>query len=355
MRTRRVPLGATLLSNRQDLHPFMKKTISALALIFVVSCGSSGPQSTPGTPTQPTPPAPAPPVNTWSVVGTLVDTTARQAISGATVAPSWDLTSVQTGSDGGFELGAVANPPTNPYRLTVSGSDLVSRELWITWQRGSRAGITIDAIRNRAPFNMEFYRQLVRGTYDNDGPHPVFRWMDSPRFYLKTVDQNGRPIEPEVLAIVREALPRAVHEFSAGVLSAVLETGTETRSSAGGWINVDILRDPNQRSTCGRALVGANPGTITLYNDVCSCGSNKIPGSVVVHEVGHAMGFFHVPDRNSVMYPFDPGSCPSGILSAAEKFHAAIAYTRPRGNRDPDIDPPNGPFLRPTQGILVER
>jgi hypothetical protein len=334
----------------------MKRTALALALLLMIACGGGSQTSTPAPPTQPTPPpTPPQPVNTWSVAGTLVDTTGRQAVPGATIAPSWDLASVQSGADGGYELGAVANPPTTPYKLTVSGSDLVSRELWVTWQRGPRTGVTIDAIRNRAPFNMEFYRQFVRGTYDNDGPHPVFRWMESPSFYLKTVDQNGRAVEPEVLAIVREALPRAVREFSAGVLSATVESGTETRASAAGWINVNIVRDPNERTVCGRASIGANPGTITLFNDVCNCGSNKIPGSVVVHEVGHALGFFHVPDRNSVMFPFIPGSCPSGILSPAEKFHAAIAYSRPRGNRDPDIDPSNGSFLGPTMGILVER
>ena len=64
-------------------------------------------------------------------------------------------------------------------------------------------------------------------------------------------------------------------------------------------------------------------GVHHLNNDICSCGSNKIPGALVMHEVGHALGYFHVPDRNSVMYPFIPGNCPSGQLSAAEKVHAA--------------------------------
>jgi hypothetical protein len=185
------------------------------------------------------------------------------------------------------------------------------------------------------------------------GPYANFRWMESPRFYLKTVDENNRPIEPEVLAVVREALGRGVSEYSAGRLSAAaIETGTQARAEAAGWINVNIERK-NDGRTCGLAYIGANPGTITLFNDLCSCGSIKIPGAVVMHEVGHALGFFHVADRNSVLYPFAPGNCPPGTLSAAEKFHAGIAYSRPRGNRDPDIDPPAGSFVTAETGVRI--
>jgi hypothetical protein len=89
---------------------------------------------------------------------------------------------------------------------------------------------------------------------------------------------------------------------------------------------------------------------------VCGCGSNKIPGAIVLHEVGHALGFFHVPDDRSVMYPFVPGSCPPGELSPAERYHAAIAYSRPRGNAEPDKDPPSNGFLaRWNPRILADR
>jgi hypothetical protein len=296
-------------------------------------------------------------VNSWSVAGTLLDTVGRQPVAGATVSPTWELAAVQTTGDGVYELGAAANPPTNPYRLTISGSDLLSREVWVSWQRGPRTGVVFDAIRDRAPFSLDFYRQLVRGTYDYpERMYANFRLMDPPKFYLKTIDQNGRPVEPEVLAVVQEALGRAVREFTGGAMSAAaLETGTDTRAQATGWINVDIRRDPNERTTCGFANIGANPGLITLNNDVCSCGSNKIPGALVVHEVGHALGFFHVSDRNSVMYPFLPGNCPPGQLSAAKKVHGAIAYSRPRGNRDPDTDPSTGQLATPQATITMYR
>jgi hypothetical protein len=178
--------------------------------------------------------------------------------------------------------------------------------------------------------------------------------MEAPRFYLKTVDQDGRPVEPEVLVVVLDALGRAVPAFTGGRMAASIETGTSVRPETDGWINIDVIRDRDQRQSCGRAFVGRNPGLVTLYNDVCSCGSNKIPGALVMHEVGHALGFFHVNDRDSVMHPIDSGRCPPGRLSAAESFHSAIAYSRPRGNVDPDSDPSSSHFIT-VPAILATR
>ena len=310
---------------------------AAAALLGAVGCGGSSS----GTPTTPSAPAPPPvPVNTWALAGTVVDTVGRQGISAASVAPSWDLGPVSADAAGGYMLTAVASPP-NPYKLTVSADGFVTREQWVSWQAGPRSGITLDLIRNSAPFSMEFYRQLVRGTYDQEGaPWGVLRWREAPRFYFKTLDQRGRPLERDVVTYIRDALTRAVPEFTGGLYAATVETGTETRPDTDGWINVLVRYDRSERSTCGTAFVGRNPGEITLIiNDVCSCGSIKVPGSVVLHEVGHALGFFHVPDKRSVMYPWAPGNCPSGNLSPAERYHAAIAYQRPRGNTDPDNDP----------------
>jgi hypothetical protein len=318
-------------------------SVAAFACLVTVACsGGSGGSS--GTPTTPTPPTtPTTPTNNWTINGTVTDTVSGAPIGNASIAPSWNLAAVTAGGDGAFQLGSPANPPTTPYDLTVSAGGFLTRKQWVTWQQGQRNGISLDLIRLSAPFSMDFYKQLVRGTFDYETDvWPVLRLNASPKFYVKTVEPSGRSVEPEVLSVVLAALQRAVPAFTGGKLSAAaIETGTETRGDVPGWINVLIVREPASDS-CGLAYIGREAGEITLNNDLCGCGSNKIPGELVMHEVGHALGFFHVNDTNSVMNPTSPIRCGAVDLSPAERYHSAIAYSRPRGNTDPDQDPSSG-------------
>lgn len=331
--------------------------VSAL-LLLVVSCGGGGGSPAVTTPTTPTTPGPpATPTNTWTVSGQVVALGSSQGVGGATLAPGWSLASVVADAAGNFQLGDVANPPSTPFPVTVSATGMISHDVWITWAKGLRAGVNFDLIRNAPPFSMDFYKQFVRGSYDQpNAPWYVLRWETAPSFYVKTTDQTGRPIEPEVMTRVLDAIRQAVPAYTAGRYAvAALETGADARPQAPDWINVDIRRDPAEKRVCGYAYIGANPGSITLNDDVCSCGSNKIPGAVTMHEVGHALGFFHVSDRSSLMYPFIAGDCPAGALSAAESYHAGVAYSRPRGNTDPDHDPSSGAAIAGLHPLILAR
>lgn len=246
----------------------------------------------------------------------------------------------QTDAAGAFRLGSNTNPEFTPHAFTVDAPGFLARRAYVRWQAGLRENISVDLISTAAPFSLDFYRAFVRDTHDEPaGMQPLRRWTTNPRFYVRSADQNGRAIEPEVMTVVLGTIPEAVRQFTGGRLSvAQLESGPETRAPAAGWIAVNIIRDMSL-PYCGIAYVAQDPGDITLVNDRCNCGSVKISGGLVAHEVGHALGFYHVPGDRNVMFDTHPAGCPAGNLSEAERFHAAIAYQRPPGNRDPDLDP----------------
>jgi hypothetical protein len=254
---------------------------------------------------------------------------------------------VQTNASGEFEIRSPVNPQFTPYRATVTAAGYLTREAYITWAP-SRTDVTIDLIRNAAPFVLSFYRELVRNAFDApNNLEIVRRWITNPNLYITTADQNGRPIEPEVLALVVPTARRAVSDWTSGRLQAgITETGPSNRPDEPGWIVIEIVRD-DSAPFCGRAFVGRDPGRVTLVNDRCACGSTKISGDLVMHEMGHALGFWHVRNRSSVMFPVDLGGCPSGRLNPSERHHAAIAYARPVGNSDVDEDPISGAFVTP--------
>jgi hypothetical protein len=233
---------------------------------------------------------------------------------------------------------------------SVSGGNLLTHSGYLT--AGTTRTANFDAIAQDATFDLGFYRQLVRDQFSTGSLYTLLRWTTNPNIYLRTVDSTtGRAVEPEVLALVVDWAQRSVPLWTGGRLRVgTVETGTADRPDTRDWIVVDFIRDAT-KNYCGQSFVGRNPGRVTLNNDRCNCGSTKVPAGTVLHELGHALGFFHVSDRGSIMYPRDPGGCPAPGLSLAEQRHSAIAYSRPNGNADPDNDSPSSVFVRPTLRI----
>jgi hypothetical protein len=58
------------------------------------------------------------------------------------------------------------------------------------------------------------------------------------------------------------------------------------------------------------------------------------------------MGFWHTDSPADLMWHIS-GTCDNAMPSARELAHAAIAYRRPVGNTDPDVDPTTAVNLKP--------
>ena len=284
-----------------------------IVALCVAGCGGSptSPSPTPRPVPAPTPtpaPAPAPPP---TFTGTVTDT-----VSGAPVA---GYTAVLVGS-----------------RVTISAPGYLTRET----QNGPR----VDLIRDAAPFSLAFYRQFVRNEADAPSTmQPLRRLTQAPSIYLQATG-----LTPATIAALEHAARTAVYEFSGRTIGAVtFESGLDLRADRAGWIIVEqTTQDPypgDGKTACGRAWVGASLGHVWLITARPDC--RAALAWTLLHEMGHAMGFYHVTAPRAVMVPGRPLA--DMTITAAEQYHSAIAYRRAPGNQDVDRDSVTAGFSAP--------
>lgn len=246
-------------------------------------------------PTQPTP-TPTPVPASVTVTGTIT-----QTLSGAQVG-----TFTQT-------------VPSLPALIPVSLAGFVTRQAWVT-----SATPTVDLIAE-AGFDLEFYRQLARGKLDGS-LQPLRRWNGNPSIYLQ---RNG--FSDATIASLERVARDVIPAFTGNRLSLQgWETGDATRPEQTGWIVIETYNDMS--GDCGRAALG---GGHVWINTIPNCVDLGYAATNFGHELGHALGFWHV--SSGLMQ----APAPRGMTmpSQAERHHAALAYARPVGNTDVDADP----------------
>lgn len=183
------------------------------------------------------------------------------------------------------------------------------------------------------------WRQLVFNAYEcpTSGSCPAFypngaavesrfTWVlanPSPNFYFRTHDEVGNPTFSQgELATMRRLVPGIVVALTGRAFTGRLEEGSEPRVRET-WISVEqVVLDPG---ICGQAGVGWAAGLIHMNAAAPDCPFE----TTFRHEVGHAMGFFHVSDGLGLMYPT------VGIahdFSARESDAARAAYELGRGH-----------------------
>lgn len=309
----------------------MKKYLIVLAL-FASACGGSSPTAPTATMT---PPIPIPTIAQLS--GHLTATNGGQSLANATIT----LGALQTATNASGDFISVL--PLGSVRVTVTGANIFPRSL-LAAVNGNRT-LNVDAI-TQSGFDANFYREMIRNTSDAPKTSELLRrWTRTPQIYLKTVDEAGEAIHPPTLDLIESTLRAGVPLWTSNILSTpTITRGTGTMLGVPGWITV---RFPATVATtfCGQAQVGMEGGYIDLsYHAPSTAPINcRMPGfviapRVVLHELGHALGFWHTDSAGDVMFGGTWNNA-TQQPSARELYHAAIAYHRPVGNREPDDDP----------------
>ena len=248
---------------------------------------------------------------------------------------------IQADAAGNFS----AETADTPLHAVISGPGYLTRETRLS------AGhpITVDLIATAAPFSTIFYGQLVRNMLESPTPDIVRTLPAAPAFYLQTAGLSSSNID-HLVAAAREIVPILT---GGRFTMATVETGAEARPERAGWIVVDTVNEGNN-GHCGRAAVGAVSGHIWLNigEPGCALNGDALPAIVMRHEMGHSLGFFHIDVPNSLMYYRTNRG--AGLPADGERYHAAIAYRRQAGNRDPDNDSPTSTPLVVRHPVIVD-
>ncbi len=259
--------------------------------LFFVACGGSSPAQP--SPRQPPTVTPTPPPSALTLSGTVTATNGGHPLAGVTVEAA--ATSSTTDSSGRYSVSL--SPGTQGARFTITGLGLLTRNGFFS-SGGSRT-VDLEAFALDG-FDHGYFCAIARNGYEQPASlQPVRRWTRAPMFYIRTVDDTGRSILPEVLQQVVSIASSAVPQYTNGRFGvAGVEQGTDTRKGQAGWITVEWTRDATQ--FCGSASVGQEGGTVTLTYDQpgCSCGSQKIRPRTVKHESRTFAGpLAHRPER----------------------------------------------------------
>lgn len=308
--------------------------VVGVMLATVTACGGGG------SPTEPSPGgAPAAKIQGQTV----------NAVDGSPLASlSVEIANRFMTTDGsGFFEGDMSGQSS--YKTTIKGSAVVERETYLAL-RTSRTRVSMIP----SAFDLHAFDEMFRTSNAQ-----LQRWTERPSLVIlaAVMEYRNESSNQSYNATSEQLTDAEVDQLRAHMTEGLALLTGETYTS---FAAVDIERPAagTQVNTlrAGRVVVGRYTGIANLAKTIgYGMWSEQPDGRIVggamyldrdfdrddnrrrllrIHELGHALGYQHVESRTSVMNPAI-GPAPTD----SDRLGAIIAFSRPVGNRSPDVDP----------------
>ena len=200
------------------------------------------------------------------------------------------------------------------------------------------------------PFDPSLWRELVFDAYDcpsgDTSQLCLDRWgnrqvedritvilSSQPNFNIFTGPNPRWRFSSSQERVVRDAIRAAVEQVTGERFTGRI-TSSPNFVNRSGWVDVapareELWEDQGLSAPCGIAWPGATEGFIIINLDALGYCDLY---SVMLHEVGHSLGLFHVLDLGDyIMSPFLTDIPP--VFSEGEQFLGQLAWDLGRGAR----------------------
>src|SRR5262245_57787307 len=194
--------------------PQLTKVLAAiLAVTIAGGCGGSAP-----TPLAPTPaPAPTPPPTppaTTTITGTITATNGGGPLSGVSVVTS--TATRTTDSSGAFSFTFNGAGSDGSFLVTLNSPSIVTRTT--RFRLNTHEVAALSAFSLDRGFDLNYFRQLARGSVDLPQLQPIRRWTRNPSVYIRTIGDAGRALDPQALDLAQNTIADTIGLWTGGQL-----------------------------------------------------------------------------------------------------------------------------------------
>ena len=150
----------------------------------------------------------------------------------------------------------------------------------------------------------------------------------------------GHTFSDETITNIREILPTGAEQITGEPYRGTIQDGNGMKAE--NWITIEGTRGQNYGTSgsCTNGFIPQGGGAAATVGSIYGCillstEYEPVKKAGILHELGHAMGFWHTGDQRMLMHV--SAGVHGARFTPQEQYHTQLAYRYPRGTTYTEI------------------